>query len=92
MKKKNDRRFDWDELGILDKLVLIVFVIVTPWNWLLAAFAWMSNREHLCDIEDKIDELKSEKEIKSHVTHVYTNQPIDMHGICDIFPKDTIGY
>lgn len=53
----NEKRIDWEGMDAFDTFITICLCICLPWKWLLLIGLWTSNRNHMCDIEDKIDNL-----------------------------------
>jgi len=53
----NDKRIRLKGMSGFDTLLTVLLCIVMPWKWLLLIGAWVSHRNHMCDIEDKIDAL-----------------------------------
>ena len=81
MKNKNERG-----LGLIE----IALLFVLPWNILLILGAWISNKDHLHAIEEKIDKLsKPKKKVENHVT--FDRSKINQEfGISGTFKNDTI--
>jgi len=85
----NEKRINWERMDAFDTFITICLCICLPWKWLLLIGLWTSNRNHMCDIEDKIDNLDN-KISEKNKTIEFISQPIIENNQVSFKKIDTI--
>lgn len=77
----NEKRITFKGMSAFDTFLSVCLFLVMPWQWLLLIGAWVSNKNHLCDIEDKIDALsKPQKDATPYLNHKPTYRIDTLQG------------